>query len=88
LHSQIEQQPETRAAAWHGWLGVDNTPLSEDRAMLNWAVLFLIIALIAGGLGLSGAVAGTALNIAWILFVLFIILFLVGMVTGRRPPVA
>ena len=56
--------------------------------MLNWALLFLIIGLIAGGLGLSGAVEGMALNIAWILFVLFIVLFLVGLVTGRRPPVA
>lgn len=56
--------------------------------MLNWAFIFLIVALVAGGLGLSGAVAGMALNIAWILFVIFIVLFLVGLVTGRRPPIA
>jgi len=58
----------------------------EDMPMLNWAVTFLVIALIAGLLGLSG-VAGAATQIAWILFVVFLILFLVGLVMGRRPPV-
>jgi uncharacterized membrane protein YtjA (UPF0391 family) len=57
----------------------------EDMSMLNWAVTFLVIALIAGLLGLSG-VAGAATQIAWILFVVFLILFVVGMVMGRRPP--
>ena len=32
--------------------------------MLNWAITFLVIALIAGVLGLSG-VAGAATQIAW-----------------------
>jgi uncharacterized membrane protein YtjA (UPF0391 family) len=58
----------------------------EDLTMLNWAVTFLVIALIAGLLGLSG-VAGAASQIAWILFVVFLILFVVGLVMGRRPPV-
>ena len=57
-----------------------------DVPMLNWAITFLVIALIAGVLGLSG-VAGAATQIAWILFVVFLILFLVGLVMGRRPPV-
>lgn len=50
--------------------------------MLSWAILFLIIALIAGVLGF-GVVAGTAAWIAKVLFVLFIILFLVSLLTGR-----
>jgi uncharacterized membrane protein YtjA (UPF0391 family) len=58
----------------------------EDMSMLNWAVTFLVIALIAGLLGLSG-VAGAATQIAWVLFVVFLILFLVGLVMGRRPPI-
>jgi uncharacterized membrane protein YtjA (UPF0391 family) len=33
--------------------------------MLNWAITFLVIALIAGILGLSG-IAGAATQIAWI----------------------
>jgi uncharacterized membrane protein YtjA (UPF0391 family) len=54
--------------------------------MLSWAVLFLIIALIAGVLGF-GVVAGTAAWIAKVLFVVFIILFLVSLLTGRSARV-
>lgn len=50
--------------------------------MIGLAVTFLIIALIAGVLGLSG-VAGTAVNIAWILFVVGLILAVVTFVFGR-----
>jgi len=53
--------------------------------MISWAVTFLIIALIAAVFGFSG-IAGTAVNIAWILAVIGIILALVFMVMGRRPP--
>jgi uncharacterized membrane protein YtjA (UPF0391 family) len=54
--------------------------------MLSWAVTFLIIAIIAAVLGFSG-IAGTAVNIAWILFVVGLVLSLVFFVAGRRPPV-
>lgn len=53
--------------------------------MLGWALTFLIIGLIAGALGLSG-IAGAATNIAWILFVIGLILALIFFVSGRRPP--
>ena len=53
--------------------------------MISWAVTFFIIALIAGVLGFSG-IAGTAVNIAWMLAVIGIILAIVFMVLGRRPP--
>lgn len=52
--------------------------------MLRLAILFLIVGLIAGALGLSG-VMGAATNIAWILFVIFLVLFVVGLIAGRRP---
>jgi uncharacterized membrane protein YtjA (UPF0391 family) len=66
-------------------LGVRNTFNRRRRTiMLNWALTFLIIGLIAGLLGLSG-IAGTATQIAWILFVIFIILFIISLVLGRRP---
>jgi uncharacterized membrane protein YtjA (UPF0391 family) len=52
--------------------------------MLNWAVTFFIIAIIAGVLGFSG-IAGTATNIAWILFVVGLVLAVVFMLTGRKP---
>jgi uncharacterized membrane protein YtjA (UPF0391 family) len=57
--------------------------------MLNWAVTFLIVALIAAVFGFGG-IAVEAAGIAKILFVVFLILFLVSLLTGavRRPPVA
>ncbi len=54
--------------------------------MIGWALTFLIIALVAGALGLSG-IAGAATNIAWILFVVGLIVALVFFLTGRRPRV-
>ena len=56
--------------------------------MLRWAIVFLVVALIAGELGLYN-VNAVASNIAWILFVIFLILFVVSLIFGgfRRPPV-
>jgi uncharacterized membrane protein YtjA (UPF0391 family) len=55
--------------------------------MLRMAIVFLIIALIAGALGLF-RVEAVSSQVAWILFVIFLILFLVSLVFGgvRRPP--
>lgn len=53
--------------------------------MLNWAAVFLVIAIIAAVLGFSG-IAGTAVNIAWALFVIGLILAIIFFVVGRRPP--
>ncbi|EMI41551.1 secreted protein containing DUF1328 [Rhodopirellula sp. SWK7] len=47
----------------------------------------MIIALIAGVLGF-GVVAGTAASIAKVLFVVFLVLFVIGLLMGRRGPVA
>lgn len=54
--------------------------------MIGWAVTFLVIAIIAAILGFTG-IAGTAVQIAWILFVVGLILALVFFVMGRRPPI-
>lgn len=54
--------------------------------MLSWSVLFLIIALIAAALGFGG-IAGTAVGIAKILFFVFLVLFILSLVFGRRPRV-
>ncbi|MEZ5774864.1 MAG: DUF1328 domain-containing protein [Hyphomicrobiaceae bacterium] len=57
--------------------------------MLGWAILFLIIALIAGALGFGG-VAVISANLAQLIFWIFIVLFVVSLIysliTGRRPP--
>jgi uncharacterized membrane protein YtjA (UPF0391 family) len=53
--------------------------------MLSWAVTFLVIALIAAVLGF-GVLAGTAMEIAKILFFVFIVLFVLSFFMGRRTP--
>ena len=56
--------------------------------MLYWAMVFLVIALIAGALGIGGGVQMVSVQIAWVLFVVFLVLFVVSLLTGmRRPPV-
>ena len=49
--------------------------------MLRWALIFLVIGLIAGVLGFTG-VAGTSIAIAKILFFIFLAIFLVLMIAG------
>lgn len=51
--------------------------------MLRWSITFFIIALIAAVLGFGG-IAGTAIGIAKILFYVFIVLFLVTLLFGRK----
>lgn len=57
--------------------------------MLQWALTFLVLALIAGVLGFGG-VAAMSIEIARILFVIFIVLFIVAAVMhalrGKAPP--
>lgn len=53
--------------------------------MIYWAAVFLIIALAAAVLGFSG-IAGTAVNIAWILFVVGLIASVIFFALGRRGP--
>ncbi len=55
--------------------------------MLSYAVTFLIIALIAGVLGF-GVLAGTAMWIAKVCFVVFLVLFVISFITGRKGPAA
>ena len=51
--------------------------------MLRFAVLFLVVALIAALLGFTN-VAGTAMEGAKILFFIFLVLFVVSLILGRR----
>jgi uncharacterized membrane protein YtjA (UPF0391 family) len=52
--------------------------------MLYWSIVFLVIALIAGAFGLF-RVEWISAQVAWILFVLFLVLFVVSLIFGRRP---
>lgn len=55
--------------------------------MLGWALTFLVVALIAAVLGFGG-IAGTAIEIAKIIFFVAILLFaisaVIGLFRGRR----
>jgi uncharacterized membrane protein YtjA (UPF0391 family) len=56
--------------------------------MLRWALLFLIVALVAGAFGFGG-IAAAATDFARLLFVVFLALFVIALVVGRRgasPP--
>ncbi|MBC7856532.1 MAG: DUF1328 domain-containing protein [Pirellulaceae bacterium] len=54
--------------------------------MLYWALVFLVVALVAALFGFGGIAAELAV-IGKILFVVFLVLFLVSLLTGavRRP---
>ena len=51
--------------------------------MLNWAVTFFIIAIVAAVLGFT-RIAGSAIDIAKILFFVFLVLAVVSFIFGRR----
>ena len=57
------------------------TPPHKEVAMLRYAVVFFIIALIAAVLGFGGIAAGAA-SIAKILFMIFVVLFVVSLIWG------
>ena len=56
--------------------------------MLGWAVMFLIIALVAAVFGFGG-IAPASAGIAKLLFVIFLVLFVISLIfgwRGRRVP--
>jgi uncharacterized membrane protein YtjA (UPF0391 family) len=61
--------------------------IERDKFMLHYALVFLVVALIAGVLGF-GFIAGTAALIAKICFVVFLVLFIISLIGGGKRPVA
>ncbi len=59
-----------------------NQAVWEEVHMLNWAVTFFIIAIIAALLGFT-SIAGSAVEIAKILFFVFLVLAVVTFLFGR-----
>jgi len=53
----------------------------RELSMLRWALIFLVIGLIAAVLGFTN-VAGAAIGIAKILFFVFMVIFVVLLVAG------
>jgi len=58
--------------------------------MLGWAIFFFLLALVAMFLGFSDVAIFSA-DLAWILLVVFVVLFVltlvVHLIRGRAPPV-
>ena len=56
--------------------------------MLNWTLSFLLVAIIAAVFGFGG-IAVTAVEMAKVLFFIFLLLFLIslaaGLIVGNRP---
>jgi len=52
--------------------------------MLYYALIFLLVGLVAGALGLFG-VAALASQIAWILFLIGVVMLVVHLVMSGRP---
>jgi uncharacterized membrane protein YtjA (UPF0391 family) len=57
--------------------------IKGSETMLNWVVIFFIIALVAGVFGFTG-IAAQAVGIAQILFFIFIVLFLISLILHVR----
>ena len=54
--------------------------------MLHWTIIFLVLAIIAGVLGFT-TIAGAAMSFAKILFFIFLIIFVISLIMGRKPRV-
>ena len=68
---------EIEGFAWHRRCSVG---VQEDCPMLNWAITFFVIALIAALLGFGG-VAGMSADIGWLLAVLGIVVLAIGLLS-------
>ncbi len=71
-----------------GRCAFNRRPLLRRGIMLYWALIFLVVALVAALFGFGGIAAGAA-GIAKILFFVFLVLFIVSLVAGglRRPTI-
>lgn len=60
--------------------GAGSIPVRR-RIMLYWALVFLVVALVAGALGFGG-VASASAGIAQVLFFIFLVLFAASLIMG------
>lgn len=58
----------------------------KEKRMLRWVWLFLILAIIAAIFGFAGIVTAAA-GIAKVLFFIFLVIFVIGLIMGRRAAV-
>jgi uncharacterized membrane protein YtjA (UPF0391 family) len=84
--AQVRMQPNKPANGRANDCGNHRTIYAKELIMLQWALLFLLIALVAAVFGFGGIAASFA-TIGKILFFVFLVLFLVSLISGavRRP---
>jgi uncharacterized membrane protein YtjA (UPF0391 family) len=63
----------------------ESIPRVKEQLMIGWAFVFLIVAIVAALLGF-GYLAGLAAWMAKVLFLVGLVVFVVLLVLGRRPP--
>lgn len=56
---------------------------TPPTTMLSWTLTFIIVALIAGVLGFGG-IAGAAAGVAKVCFFIFLVLFIVSLLRGKK----
>jgi uncharacterized membrane protein YtjA (UPF0391 family) len=56
-------------------------------AMLYYALVFLVVGLVAGALGLFG-IAAIAGQISWVLFLIALVFIVIHVASGRRMPLS
>jgi uncharacterized membrane protein YtjA (UPF0391 family) len=79
----LAQQSRSEFIATGQIVPASQTHLQRRIIMLSWALMFLVVAVIAAVLGF-GVIAGTAAIIAKIFFGVFVILFVITLIFGRR----
>ena len=96
-----DRTPTNLSPSFQDWLAQEKAAARSHQARILKTVVLIcvigtalllsntgsfqdVIALIAGALGLGG-VATVAVDIAWVLFIIGIILFIVFLIAGRRP---
>jgi uncharacterized membrane protein YtjA (UPF0391 family) len=58
-----------------------NNPSEKEWIMLNWALAFLVLALVAALFGFTG-IAGASVGIAKVLFFVFLALLIISLFVG------
>src|SRR5213593_2968448 len=83
-----DAQERTSAGEMSLRAGGVNTSKTEGRfVMIYYALVFLIVGLVAGALGLYG-IAAIAGQISWILFLIALVFLVIHVVSGRRMPMS
>jgi uncharacterized membrane protein YtjA (UPF0391 family) len=82
----VTQAADFQRGHWFAGAGISDARgkgTNPNNPMLHWSLVFLVVAIVAAILGF-GTLAGMAATIAKVCFVLFLIVWLVSLLTTRR----